>query len=356
MATARQIKALLESYAEGDESRFLTVAMQVAAHEARAGHGQLALELKELVDKARLRSSQPVRPIEVEQVVQLHKPQGELASLLQLSYPKTRLSDMVLAPALRNQVERVLIEQHQQGKLRERGLAPRHKLLLVGPPGSGKTMTANALAGELGLALFTIKLDGVITRFLGETSAKLRLVFEALARTRGVYLFDEFDAIGGQRAATNDIGEARRILNSFLQFMDEDASESLIIAATNHAELLDRALFRRFDDVIEYDLPSRKMIEKTMRARLASFPTGGVNWSLVNRAADGLSYADVSRACEEAAKEFVLTDSTEVSTEMLVGALHARGASKPASDGKLKDGRKAKRAAQAPASGRRGRS
>lgn len=328
MTTARQIRALLESYAEGDSQRFLSVAMQVAAHEARAGHGQLATELKDLVDKARQRASQPPQIAEGAKVVQLHKPQGELASLLHLSYPKTRLSDMVLPPALRERLERVVVEQQQQARLRQHGLVPRHKLLIVGPPGTGKTMTANAVAGELGLGLFTIKLDGVITRFLGETAAKLRLVFDALVRTRGVYLFDEFDAIGSKRTASNDVGEARRILNSFLQFMDEDASESLIIAATNHPELLDRALFRRFDDVIEYDLPSREMRRQVMASRLAAFPAKKLDWGSVLRAASGLSYADVTRACDEAAKEYVLSASSGLSTKMLVAALRQRSATR----------------------------
>jgi len=203
---------------------------------------------------------------------------------------------------------------------------PRHKLLLVGPPGSGKTMTAAALAGELNIGLFTIQLDGVITHFLGETAAKLRIVFDALAKTRGVYLFDEFDAIGGKRGATNDIGEARRILNSFLQFIDQDTSDSIIIAATNHPELLDRALYRRFDDVIEYDLPSPELVRQLIENRLASFPTKNLDWKALQRHAGGLNCADLTRACDEAAKEFVLSDAQEMTTDMLQATLKERKA------------------------------
>jgi len=113
-------------------------------------------------------------------------------------------------------------------------------------------MTAAALAGEMNLPVFTIQLDGVIRKFMGETAAKLRLVFDATRTTRGVYLFDEFDAIGGRRTAANDVGEIRRVLNSFLLFLGQERSDSLVVAATNHPDLLDRALFRRFDDVVEY--------------------------------------------------------------------------------------------------------
>lgn len=115
-------------------------------------------------------------------------------------------------------------------------------------------MTASVLAGELGLPLFLVRLDALITKFMG--AAKLRQVFDAISELRGVYFFDEFDAIGSQRGLANDVGEIRRVLNSFLQMIEHDQSNSLIIAATNHPEILDYALFRRFDDVIEYHLPT----------------------------------------------------------------------------------------------------
>jgi len=97
------------------------------------------------------------------------------------------------------------------------GLSPRRKLLLVGPPGTGKTLSASVLASELGIPLFQVRLDGLITKFMGETAAKLRQIFDATSQTRGIYFFDEFDAIGSQRGLTNDVGEIRRVLNSFLQ-------------------------------------------------------------------------------------------------------------------------------------------
>ena len=201
------------------------------------------------------------------------QPRGELAGLLTVGYPKTRVADMALEDDLRQRIDRVLVEQRQRERIREHGFAPLRKLLLVGPPGTGKTMTAAALAGELGLPLFTIQLDGLITKYMGETAAKLRLVFDAMQATRGVYLFDEFDALGGQRGGGNDVGEIRRVLNSFLQFLEMDDSDSLVIGATNHVKLLDRALFRRFDAVLEYELPSQQIATQVMRARLGLLDT-----------------------------------------------------------------------------------
>ncbi len=325
MATARQLRALLKSYGKKDDEQFYAVAMQLAAHEARLGHGKLARELRSLIDDSRVARPAARR---VARPVPLASPRGELAGLLCVSYPDSRLQDMVLPEQLLRRLRRVLREQRQQSKLLSHGLPPRSKLLLVGPPGSGKTMTARSLAGELKLPLFTILLDGVITKFMGETAAKLRLVFDAIRETRGVYLFDEFDAIGGQRGLTNDVGEIRRVLNSFLHFLEEADSTSLIVAATNHPDLLDPALFRRFDDVVEYSLPSAELARRTFEDRLQALQTKGVDWTSVVEASLGLSYAEIAKACEDAAKEAILENTGAVDTDSLLQALSDRRATK----------------------------
>jgi SpoVK/Ycf46/Vps4 family AAA+-type ATPase len=323
MAKAEQIKALIRSHSEGDDTRFYAVAMQVAAQAARSGHGTLAQELRKLVDEAKTKG-QAIEPGRGLRPVPLARPRGELAGLLTVSYPKTRLSEMALAESLRVRLERVILEQRQRERLRSHGFAPLRKLLLIGLPGTGKTMTASALAGELGLPLFTIQLDGLITKFMGETAAKLRLVFEAIESTRGVYLFDEFDALGGRRGATNDVGEIRRVLNSFLQFLEQDDSESLVIGATNHVGLLDQALFRRFDAVFEYELPSAQIIARVLESRLAPLDCSAVDWGLAVAAAKGLSHAELTRACEHAAKDALLGETTVIETAGLVAALDER--------------------------------
>ncbi len=318
MATADQIKALIKSHLQADDDRFMSVALQVAAREARQGHGRVAVEIREMVDRAKKERRRAARPVPIA------TPRGELAALLSVSYPDQRLSDMVLSTDARARFDRILREQRGRQKLLAHGLEPRRKLLLVGPPGSGKTMTADVLAGELRVPLYTLLLHGLITKFMGETAAKLRMVFDALAENRGVYLFDEFDAIGGRRTAENDVGEIRRVLNSFLQFLEQDSSSSLIIAATNHPASLDEALFRRFDDVIEYDAPPDELIRRVVQNKLALFGVAGIGLDEAVQAARELSYADISRACEAAAKEAVLDDSMEVTTEGLLAALDER--------------------------------
>ena len=324
MTTARHIVALLRSHIDGDEDRFLSIATQLAAHEARQGHGKLAQELRELIDVAKGKGINVGR--RGAGPVPLAQPKGELSSLLSARYSDIRLNSMVLGSELKARLARVLTEQRQQERLSARGLQPRRKLLLVGPPGSGKTMTASALAGELKLPLFAVLYQGLIGKLMGETATRLRLVFDAIAVQRGVYFFDEFDAIGSQRSQPNDVGEIRRVLNSFLQFLENDDGPSLIIAATNHPELLDKAVFRRFDDVINYGLPDPEIARGILESHLTGFDLSSINWSSVLEATAGLSQAEVSRAADEAAKFAVLEDSDEIKTPTLLSTLAERRA------------------------------
>lgn len=235
MATAEQIKALLKTHAERDEERFYAVALQVAASAARTGHTKLAGDIKTLVERGRNRA--PMAPVGAI-VPLLKQPKGDLSGILEISNPGTGAGEIVLSEDVSGRLKRVILEQRQKDKLEQFGLQPRRKLLFTGSPGTGKTMAAAVLATELKLPLYTILLDGLITRYMGETAAKLRLIFDHIQQTRAVYLFDEFDAIGTQRGAANDVGEIRRVLNSFLMFVEQDRSDSVIIAATNHPELL----------------------------------------------------------------------------------------------------------------------
>ena len=317
MARADQLKALLKSHSEGDEQHFYSVAMQVAAHEAKLGHGKLAEELRALIDQAKRRRTS-------RQPIPISRPQGELADLLTVSYPKSRLGDMILEENLANQIKRVIREQRHSTEILAHGLSPRRKLLLEGPPGTCKTMSAAVLAGELGLPLCQIRLDGLITKYMGETAAKLRQIFDATDHTRGVYFFDEFDAIGSQRCQANDVGEIRRVLNSFLLMIEQDNSHSLILAATNHPDMLDHALFRRFDDVLHYTLPDKKRAISLLKARLAGSIAKDVSWKRLGDIADGLSYAEVSRASEDALKNVLMDKAKNISEAEITDMLAER--------------------------------
>ena len=319
MSNTKQILSMLRSRAEGDEDQFLAIALQVAAAEARQGRRTSAEQLRAAVEELRRGGDKPSVH------VSLARPRGDLEGLLDLRDPAFRFSHVVLADDVKAKLERVVLQQERRTWLREGNRVPLRRLLFAGPPGSGKTMTAEALAGELRLPFLVVRLEALITRYMGETSAKLRLVFDETIRRRGVYLFDEFDAVGGKRAATNDVGEMRRVLNSFLQFMEEPAStDSVILAATNHPELLDPALQRRFDDVLRFDMPSRDEIREVIRNHLRPMKYPRIAWKRVIDIGQGLSQAELARAADEAAKVALLSERDMVTTHDLLEQLAAR--------------------------------
>lgn len=322
MAAAEQIKSLIKSFGEGDDSRFYATAMQIAASEAKKGHVALADELKKLIDSAKSGKNKfhgVVRNMPV------NAAQKELSDLLELVQPDVKLKQMVLAPTITKAIKRILQEQNKLELIKLHNLQPRKKLLFTGPPGCGKTMSAKALASELAIPLFIIRLDGLISRYMGESIAKLRLIFDAMKQFRAVYLFDEFDSIGTTRTNGNEVGEIKRVLNSFLLQIEKDDSNSLIIAATNLPEFLDNALFRRFDDIIVYQLPGEAEIRHLYENRLKELKLQqNFDLTAITHESLGLSYSDISRICEDLAKDVLVYGEEEVSQEIFIENIRQR--------------------------------
>ena len=318
MSNAKQILAMLRSRSEVDDEQFYSIALQVAASEARQGRRTTADDLRAAVEAARSRFQSSVP-------IQFAKPRGDLVGVIEFRESRYILKDVVLDSRLRGRIDDVVREQAKRNWLREHGKLPNRRVLFLGPPGSGKTMTAEALAGQLRLPFLVIRLEALITRYMGETAAKLRLVFDEIARHRGVYLFDEFDAVGGRCSVINDVGEMRRVLNSFLLYMeDENATDSLIVGATNHPELLDKALLRRFDLVVSFDMPSDEEIKRIVRIGLMPFKTGRLAWSKVIPEAAGLSQAEITKAAEDSVKAAILEEKDSITTDQLLRRLQER--------------------------------
>ncbi|WP_229380793.1 MULTISPECIES: AAA family ATPase [unclassified Sphingobium] len=295
--------------------------MQLAADAAKRGHTRVAEELRTLVEETRNQTATIER---TRDPIPMVRPRGELAGILTASFPTEGLSSLVLPDKLGDALKRIVKEQRQREKLDDHGLSPRRKLLLSGPPGTGKTSTAAALACELSLPLFTIELDGIITKFMGESAAKLRLVFESIANNRGVYLFDELDALGAERSMQNDVGEARRISTAFLKFLEEDRSTSLILAATNHAKLLDKALFRRFDAIFSYGLPDAEQARAVVENNLTTFDLSIFDWARLLEETKEMSHCDIARGSADAARIAILDYDGVLSSDLLISALAER--------------------------------
>jgi len=304
-----QVTALVDAHVSRDHDRFRGVTLQIAANtEARSPSG--AEKLRKLVDKYQAAALMP------------------LPSALGLFFVPPQLSsldDMVLAPSVRERLDRVVAENRRQGELLVQGLSPARKLLFTGKPGVGKTMAAGALALAVQLPLFRVELHGVISSHMGETAAKLAKVFEHVRSMPAVYLFDEFDALGADRGSVGgDVAgaEMRRVINSLLQFIEDDRSEGLIIAATNHAHMLDSALFRRFDETISFSEPSKYEVHALVMRRL---PDVELDIEAIYQAVANphLGHADICAALDRVRKDHVIV-GTPIDTDRIVEALSRR--------------------------------
>lgn len=309
MASNDLIKKLISAHYENDQAKFRSAVLQIAAAESSAGHTNAALFLKDLVMKGTSNSS----------VYQIKLPD----SLCSVIIPSNKQIELIVSDDISVRLERILKEYRLREKLRSNGLKNRTKILLEGNPGTGKTLTASILASELQLPLYQVQMDKLITKFMGETSSMLRTIFEQIFSERGVYLFDEFDAIGADRSFDNEVGEMRRILNTFLKFLEEDDSDSLILAATNNKKMLDNALFRRFDDVLHYTLPDEKQIRKLFELKLSTYYRFEYINEVVIHKAIGLSHAEITKVCEDCLKELVLGNEN-LSSKMIIKYLEER--------------------------------
>ena len=280
--------------------------MQIAAYEAKLNHETLARELKKLAEKTGNARAN---------IIQFNQMQNN--PMLTVKVPTERLKDLIVSNEIHDRIKRILNEFRNRNKLRSYGMSNRRKILIEGKPGTGKTFTASVIASETGLPLYTVQMDKMVTKFMGETSSKLRQIFDSVENTIGVYFFDEFDAIGADRSLDNEVGEMRRILNSFLQFIEQDSSESIIVAATNNPKLLDQALFRRFDDVLHYSMPNESEVKRLYQYKLSAYQSDFIPSIELIEESLGLSHAEIIRVCEDAIKNSILDDNKITQSKML---------------------------------------
>lgn len=296
MATADQILSLIRNHLNNDDTQFRKVALQISAVEARSGHTIVARTIQELLNQKKTSLG----------TVRLVSKNKDIDDLLLQVDTYDDMTSLVLSQELKEKLDRVIKEYLKKEALSKYGLANRRKLLLYGASGTGKTMTASALAKEFNLPFFVVRTEKVVTKFMGETGQKLGRIFDFINDVPAVYLFDEFDAIGSQRGMDNEVGEQRRILNTFLQLLERDDSDSFIIAATNSIESIDKAMFRRFDDVIEYKLPDKEQRLALLREYL--YTAKNLDFSSAEPLFDGMSHAEIKMVCSDIFKESLLND------------------------------------------------
>ena len=298
MATSEQIIRLIKAHNNNDNAKFKTIVLQIAAYEAKHSHEKIARDLKKCADSIDNKTSN---------IFSFNK--NNINPLFSMSVENHKLNELIVCEEIEIRIKKILIEYKNRNKLKSFGMENRRKILIEGNPGTGKTFTASVIASELGLPLYTVQVDKLVSKFMGETSVKLRQIFDSIENSLGVYFFDEFDAIGADRNFDNEVGEMRRILNAFLQFIEQDSSESIIIVATNNSKLLDHALFRRFDDVLHYSMPSENEIEKIYYKKFALIESNFTPSSTLIKQTLNLSHAEIIRVCDNALKDSILENS-----------------------------------------------
>lgn len=307
---------MLVSYQAGDDVGFRNAAAEVIGNERQKRHGLLADELQRILDAA---PGPQERPRQISSLRPLPKSRED-AALIDVVSPTRLLDSQTLRADVRAVLDDVVREQHQADVLRAHGLSPSRKLLFVGSPGTGKTTTAEALAGELGVPLARVQVPAVVSSLLGETSRNVSAVFDFCRREHWVLLFDEFDALGKERADESEHGELKRVVTVFLQLLDEFSGPGIVIAATNHPAMLDEAVWRRFDEVVGFQPPNQKELERLARRLLRRVK---VSMSLVDvaRRLKGMSHAEAEIAIRTAMKLCVLRDADSVTNTDLEQAI-----------------------------------
>ena len=212
--------------------------------------------------------------------------------------PRKRLEDLILSDLCERACRELIEEQQRAGPLRSHSLEPRHRVLLVGPPGNGKTSLAEAIAEALAVQFFVVRYDAIIGSFLGETASRLRRVFDYARTTPCVLFFDEFDAVGKERGDVNETGEIKRVVTSLLMQIDDLPSYTVVVAASNHSELLDRAVWRRFQLRLELPAPTRAQISRYFEAFASKMGEPlGVGTETMAKSLGKISYAEAEEFC-----------------------------------------------------------
>ena len=312
MATSDYIKALFRAFTKKDESAFLRTAKELIAEEHQKGHKLLAQDLSRIINNGSSISS--IVPMSYD--LPTDKERG--LPLAHIERPDYGWDRLVLSDEVESTLKRIVEEFRKREIFSSYGLAPKRKLLFFGPPGCGKTITAKVIAGILDIPLLYVRFDSVVSSYLGETAANLRKIFDFVRRGQWVVLFDEFDAIGKGRDNQFEHGELKRVVNTLLQLMDGFAGESLLIAATNHHMLLDKAIWRRFDEICRFDFPTVEERTKLIFHFLSSFRHPALDSEKLAKSMNGMTGDDIERVCIDAIKNTIMDGRSDLSDNDLV--------------------------------------
>ena len=273
---ANLIINLVAAHSSGNESQFESALSDLIHDEEKKGNAQLALSLKNAYSPDKHSQSSMISPMStmsfsVQSVTNLPKDKDSTLDLVEILQPTVRLKDVALSDMAQETIQEIVKEQNNAQELMRIGVTPKNRILFCGPPGCGKTMTANALAKELGLPIAYVHLDGLVSSYLGQTGTNIRKIFEFVKGKRIMLFLDEFDAIAKKRDDSDELGELQRVVTTLLQNLDEMPANVFLVAATNHHHLLDPAIWRRFDISILLEEPNEMQRQKIINNSLQDF-------------------------------------------------------------------------------------
>lgn len=303
MARGELMRKLLASYGRDDE--FRAVAEQIIQEEEQKNNRVLARSLRRTLENA------PAKPKGTLGLAPLLPFPDGAADFVEKIEPSHTRNDIALSPQNARVFERLMKEFRRGEDIRKKGLPVRSKLLFCGPPGCGKTLGAEVFAYELGLPLFVVKLDRLISSYLGETAGNVRKIFEFARKQPCVLFLDEFDALARSREDTTEHNELRRVVNSLLVFIDRIQPKGFMIAATNLEQTLDAAIWRRFDEVLWFDKPDQEMVRAFLAMKFRNveiaFDPNRYASKLI-----GYSYAEIERVCVQAMRTAIIERHAKV--------------------------------------------
>jgi MoxR-like ATPase len=326
MARSDLVRTLFTSWASANDSAFLQAARAVVEEERKKGHRLLAGELEEAL-------SDPRRPGAREPLALRPVPKGrDERPLLSLMKARWTFADLVHAPRVEAALVDLVRENEHRTLLVTHALRPRQRLLLVGPSGTGKTATAHAMAAQLSLPLASANLAALTSSYLGETARNVEAVVRFAEATPCVLLLDEFDALASERSMPGDHGELRRVVATVLQVLDDVRGESIVVATSNHPQMLDSAVWRRFDDVIQLPLPDYSSMRRILQVKLNGM-RGELDLSRWARRLKGASAADAELICVDALRHAVLDGDVAVTDAHMAESMERLRARRRAVEG-----------------------
>ena len=317
------VKDLFKAFNQNDYKSFKKIAEKIVEDEKSKSHYNLANSLQSIVNsfsEKNIIDNNFSQSLDKDYFVSLPHDEKDGSDLVSIIKPNSYLEDVILSKENEKVINRILSEYLSANKLKKYNLDAKRRLLFCGPPGCGKTMTAQAIANEVNLPLLYIHMDSLISSYLGETASNLRKIFKYASQGKWIVFFDEFDTIGKNRDDQNEHGELKRSVNTFLQMLDNFNTKTLLIAATNHQHLLDNAIWRRFDEILYFDKPDKSKIKEVLTKKLKVFKTD-INYNKLSEELAGMSYAQIERICKEAMRYCILNDISVLKDNILLQSI-----------------------------------